>query len=557
MIVELDDNEQVARLVPCSEQLMPLLNDKDQPDHHHHAKHAKSCSASWHPEYARYMLEGVPAHPYGFEIRDLLQIECNMRERRQQVDRLLFDSAADNGRCRRRRVVTMASFPMLGTSSAFAKEHFIASNDNATSCSAFIPDEAIDRHVRFPTLTRNIRLRRGRKVDIRVPLFCDERTKESLLVGNNNKSLFEAEADLPASDYIAMDAMCFGMGCCCLQVTFQAPSLTEARRLYDQLAVLSPVMLALSAASPAFRGRISDVDCRWSVIAASVDDRTEAEEARIGKSRYGSCSRYIADDPRVQSLNDLSLEYDEPSLQALLAAGVDESLARHISHLFIRDPLVIYEHDLHSLSSEVVDDGSTAAGDTQQHFENIQSTNWQTVRFKPPSPTIGVFGWRVEFRPMEVQLTDTANAALCVFVILVTRMVATMDISLLMPISRVDENMQRAERRDAVRKERFWWRQDPFSLTGDVVELSVDEIVNSMLVPLVRNFIRGLHLEAKAARTVHQYVDFVARRASGQEQTNALWIREQFAQHPSYQRDSVVHPAMCHALVTKIMGISK
>lgn len=35
--------------------------------------------------------------------------------------------------------------------------------------------------------------------------------------------------------------------------------------------------LALTAASPLWRGFIADVDCRWSVIAGSVDDRTEEE----------------------------------------------------------------------------------------------------------------------------------------------------------------------------------------------------------------------------------------------------------------------------------------
>jgi glutamate--cysteine ligase catalytic subunit len=69
-------------------------------------------------------------------------------------------------------------------------------------------------------------------------------------------------------DHVYMDAMGFGMGCCCLQVhtlcpllhhppppslflltaqvTFQACSLSEARYLYDQLAVVAPLFLALS-----------------------------------------------------------------------------------------------------------------------------------------------------------------------------------------------------------------------------------------------------------------------------------------------------------------------
>ena len=35
--------------------------------------------------------------------------------------------------------------------------------------------------------------------------------------------------------------------------------------------------LALSAASPIFRGYLADLDCRWNAISASVDDRTEEE----------------------------------------------------------------------------------------------------------------------------------------------------------------------------------------------------------------------------------------------------------------------------------------
>ena len=90
-----------------------------------------------------------------------------------------------------------------------------------------------------------------------------------------------------------MDSMGFGMGCCCLQLTFQACNVDEARRVYDALVPIGPILvnlffaslavfvislqLALSAASPLWRGYISDVDCRWNVIAGSVDDRTPEE----------------------------------------------------------------------------------------------------------------------------------------------------------------------------------------------------------------------------------------------------------------------------------------
>ena len=61
------------------------------------------------------------------------------------------------------------------------------------------------------------------------------------------------------SGHIYMDAMGFGMGLSCLQVTFQACDITEAAQLYDQLAPLCPILLALTASSPIHRGWLSDV----------------------------------------------------------------------------------------------------------------------------------------------------------------------------------------------------------------------------------------------------------------------------------------------------------
>ena len=40
---------------------------------------------------------------------------------------------------------------------------------------------------------------------------------------------------------VHMDAMAFGMGCCCLQITFQAKDIDESRFIYDQIAVMAPM----------------------------------------------------------------------------------------------------------------------------------------------------------------------------------------------------------------------------------------------------------------------------------------------------------------------------
>ncbi|KAM9889314.1 hypothetical protein OXX69_012877, partial [Metschnikowia pulcherrima] len=149
------------------------------------------------------------------------------------------------------------------------------------SQSLFLPDEIINRHARFPTLTANIRKRRGRKVAINLPIYPDVNTK---LIDDSipRRDLFPSDQEpwLGASKpgHVYMDSMGFGMGSSCLQVTMQAADIEQARYLYDGLAPLTPVMLALSAASPMFKGFLVDQDVRWNVISGAVDDRTFAEE---------------------------------------------------------------------------------------------------------------------------------------------------------------------------------------------------------------------------------------------------------------------------------------
>lgn len=192
---------------------------------------------------------------------------------------------------------------------------------------------------------------------------------------------------------IHMDAMAFGMGCCCLQITFQATDVDESRFLYDQLAVLAPIMMALTASTPVLKGRLADTDCRWGIISECVDDRRPAERGRKGspdpdpevagkgyrrlyKSRYDSISTYIyqgasSEDGQMNNrilnmYNDIPVPIDEDKYLELRKAGIDPLLSQHIAHIFVRDPLVIFDGAV----EEVDDDTQT------EHFESIQSTNW-------------------------------------------------------------------------------------------------------------------------------------------------------------------------------------
>ena len=313
------------------------------------------------------------------------------------------------------------------------------------------------------------------------PSVTSKKCNKSLDVLKEEDTVDVVENEIGKRPCIHMDAMAFGMGCCCLQITFQAKDIEESRFIYDQLAVVAPIMMALTASTPILKGRLADTDCRWGVISESVDDRTLAERGRttnedcadpelagkgvrrIFKSRYDCISTYIYQgsnkdgygmENRVLNMyNDIPVPIDEAYYMQLRDSGVDPALSQHIAHLFIRDPLVIFDGAVEELDDET----------QTEHFESIQSTNWQTVRWKPPPPRNNPndphIGWRTEFRSMEMQMTDFENAAFSVFIVLLTRTILTFDLNLYIPISRVDTNMQRAHSRNASAKGKYFFRR--------------------------------------------------------------------------------------------------
>ena len=609
-----------------------------------------ASKTAWRPEYGEWMIEAVPSMPYGNFTSTILGVEQNMRLRQQRIQSVLANNE---------HVMSIVSFPTFGVGT-FTEPSLPPGGP--VSESDYAPDGCINPHPRFATLTGNIRQRRGSKVQIRVPLFEDTMTPEFLALQGrdyhqkksgieSNEGLFALEdsasqlpsapaaastaanvppaagafhaddnadtltrsdtlhEDQPSDQSIApvidMDCMAFGMGCCCLQVTFQARDVDESRKLYDQLAVLAPIFLALTAACPILRGRLADTDVRWHTISASVDCRTPAERGiegagnprggtqegtglrRIAKSRYDSVDLYISNSGHFrEEYNDVEVEIDEPSLQTLIDAGIDRTLANHIAHLFIRDPLVIFEGKV-----DLDDDKST------DHFENIQSTNWQSVRWKPPPPESDI-GWRVEFRTMEAQLTAYENAAFTVAIGLISRVILFFDLNLYMPMSKVNENMETAHSRMAASQGRFFFRTNVVPLSEEcgstpdasggesksaasgninqdtqanrIEAMSIYEILMGRvddsklggrqyfpgLVPLIHAYLDIIDCDSETRRVVDDYIEFICSRASGELITTATWMRNFVTSHPKYMFDSVISDRIAFDLLQECDAIT-
>lgn len=162
----------------------------------------------WRPEYGAYMIEGTPGQPYGGLLAHLNVVEANMRYRRQEVSELLEPGEV---------VMSLTNFPRIGTPE-FTWPIFepAPENKDGVTRSDYFPDEAICRcHPRFKTIAKNIRHRRGSRIDINCPIFKDKNTNIPVAGSLPNKP-----------DAVHMDATGFGMGCCCLQVTFQVSAMT-------------------------------------------------------------------------------------------------------------------------------------------------------------------------------------------------------------------------------------------------------------------------------------------------------------------------------------------
>lgn len=163
-----------------------------------------------------------------------------------------------------------------------------------------------------------------------------------------------------------------------------------------------------------------------------------------------------------------------------------------------------------------------------------------------------------------------------------TRVILSYQLDFLMPISRVDENMQTAQKRDACRKEKFWFRkmtQKARDCCEDLMQkmngsdcekklekfelMTIGEIFNGKadsfpgLVPLIRSYLQSMEVDTDTHCTIEQYLRFIQKRASGDLVTTATWMREEVLKHPDYKKDSIVSDSINYDLLRKIKDIQE
>jgi len=282
---------------------------KNQPnDQRNSGKPQFGYNALFTGEFGSWMVEGTPSLPYGDFTGDLRLVQHNLQLRRQLVEKFLSPND---------RIITMSNFPLLGQ------------YENNL-------DLIVSKAPRYKTLLENIVARRGKKVEMFVPLFQDKKTNQTSLKGEVPGIVTKD------GKYIYGDHLAYGVGSHCLQATFNGRSIDEARQLHDYLAIMAPLILAMSAATPFMRGRIADTDVRWNCLCESGDDRnaieredqqqleetkqrdikskssTEHNYVPLSRRRWDNVSFYIGNNNTFKSeYNDVPTPCDEKTYQTL------------------------------------------------------------------------------------------------------------------------------------------------------------------------------------------------------------------------------------------------
>lgn len=415
-------------------------------------------------EYGRWMLELIPRAPFedflysGNLLSNIKQVFTSMIKLPETGDYFLSFPVPPK--------LGTLSYPRHMHPTLLTHQEFEAHNQ--VSRSEYMDDSMINTHPRFPTLTQNSRLRRQAKQNIIAPLFKDEKT--------------QMEVPLPdekVAGQICLDAFSFGMGLSSLQITFGVANLTQARWLYDQFHIFTPLFLALSGSMPFYKGKLLDTDTRWEFLCQAVDDRNPRERlpGGIARSRYGSIGLYLsADKKNLPAYNDSKRTLNKWARKFLKAEAkqqgvhLDSKLLDHFAFLFVRDNLCVFSAVAHSKELSVTD---------TKLFEAIQSSNWNDVRFKPPPSLDSKIGWRVEFRSIDVQATAEQTFLFTHAVQVLSRILIKLhdELNFYIPITLVDENFRRASLRGAATDQRFFFRTNIFSAGPAVVaELTLREV---------------------------------------------------------------------------------
>lgn len=124
----------------------------------------------------------------------------------------------------------------------------------------------------------------------------------------------------------------------------------------------------------------------------------------------------------------------------MIEAGLHDRLSRNFCNLLVRNPHIVYPSHI-----------DFSDNSHKKLFEIFNSTNWNSIRFKPPSAEDNDKCFKFEVRPSDIQLTAFENSSVLGFILALYYSVFQFDVNFLMPITKVDENFENAYLEDNIK----------------------------------------------------------------------------------------------------------
>jgi glutamate--cysteine ligase catalytic subunit len=236
----------------------------------------------------------------------------------------------------------------------------------------------------------------------------------------------------------------------------------------------------------------------------------------------------------------------------------------------VRDPLVIFDKKINITDEQ-----------DMSHFETINSSNWNSLRFKLPRPADHDFSYKIEVRTCDLQITPYENITMIHLVMILYHIIIKNLYNFVIPITKVDENFEKAYKIDGINTEKFWWRVNCFDKNSinnlnstdtnfnyeedakkNIKLLSINEIFNGCkeynypgILNVIRKDILNDVTDKNKQNELIKFVDFFERKTKGELWTDAKYIRKFVSDHPKYNKDSIITEEINYDLITHLLDI--
>uniref|UniRef100_A0A3B0MY59 Glutamate--cysteine ligase n=1 Tax=Theileria annulata TaxID=5874 RepID=A0A3B0MY59_THEAN len=170
-----------------------------------------------------------------------------------------------------------------------------------------------------------------------------------------------------------------------------------------------------------------------------------------------------------------------------------------------------------------------------------------------------ILPWRIEFRPMDIQMTDEENIMFISVLSYLVKVILKLKLNLYMPISLVDFNIQLASNIKSCYQQSFYFPKhiNTFNQEIEMGKYNLYEILYGKigLFCMVLEYLEEEYINELISNEFYNemklYLQHFKLLTLGKLPTNATKQRQFIISHPSYQHDGIIHHDILYDLINQ------